>query len=175
MKKNQMMPGLFLVMLLFITSCSQQEGLAPKSNNSNQPVSSQEESASTTNTQPIENQPGSVTKGKLVESSLTNTVKADGAEFQFKIKNSLDHPLTLHFKTIQPYDYILKSSNGTVVKQLSKEQQNPKLPSEEFLKPKGELIYTETIKNLPKGTYSITFILLAKEEPAKVSLKFTIH
>ncbi|WHY67055.1 BsuPI-related putative proteinase inhibitor [Neobacillus sp. SuZ13] len=173
--KNLIMPGLFLVMLLFITSCSQQEGLDPKSNNSNQPMSSQEESASTTNTQSIENQPGTVTKGKLVESSLTYSVKSDGIEFHFKVKNSLDHPQTLHFKTLQRYDYILKSSNGTVVKQLSKEQPNPKLPSEEFLKPKGELNYTGTIKNLSKGAYSITFILLAKEEPAKVSLKFTIH
>ena len=169
--------GLFLIILLFISSCSQKEEIVTKTTDSSasEPASTIEEQEGSTIAPPVENQPVAVSKGKLVESSLDYIENAGGVQFNFKIKNNIDHPLTLHFKTTQRYDYILRDENSKIIKQLSKEQTYFKLPGQEFFKPNGEIQYKETIKDLPKGSYSITFIFMAKEEPSKVTMKFTIN
>jgi TolA-binding protein len=123
--------------------------------------------------QELEDQ-GNATNDEALQPNLQYSQKDGQIEFTFSIKNQIGHLFTYHFSSTQRYDYIIKDANGNILRQLSKEQTFLKLPGSEPIQPNAELIFTELIDSLPKGTYFATFVLLAKEGKPKATLQFEI-
>jgi hypothetical protein len=172
---------LFLIPFLLISGCSINEESSETNTNKEQPPRSEEERKANTvpaeqkKTPPRQEDPGTVvqTEGSFqphLEYKESNGI----VEFTFSVKNQTGHPFTYRFNTTQRYDYIIKNSNGEIIKQLSKEQTFKKLPAAEFIKPNGALLFKESIGPLPKGTYHATFVLTAKEWQPKETITFKI-
>lgn len=168
--------GIAFFLLLFLVSCS---GTSEHSEKQSDPGPSRQTSveqkgdASSKKTIPDPSNE-TIQKEKVLEPTLTYVEKNGTVEFVFTVKNLTEHLLNYHFPTTKRYDYIIKNREGTFYKQFSKEQSFIKLPSTEPLKPHASFYYKETIGPLPKGSYTATFILTAKEAQPKATITFMI-
>lgn len=98
-------------------------------------------------------------------------------KFNFNIKNQTEHVVTYHFNTSQTFDYIIKNSEGNVVKQYSKGRMFAQHTSSVNVKQGDTLNYSDTIEGLAKGTYTITIWLTAHDAnpQPKVTKTFEVH
>ncbi|MEH7436131.1 BsuPI-related putative proteinase inhibitor [Neobacillus drentensis] len=150
-------------------STTKEEVTSTKGNQNTPPKS--DDTAQTT--QEWEDQ-GTTTNDEAFQPTLQYLQKDGQIEFTFSIKNKIGHLFTYHFSSTQRYDYTIRDTNGNILRQLSKEQTYLKLPGSEPIQPNAELIFTELIDSLPKGTYYATFVLLAKEGKPKATLQFEV-
>jgi|GEM_PF-3029853 hypothetical protein len=111
--------------------------------------------------------------GKM-EPSITYKEKNGQLIFTFTIKNQTAHLYNFRFESSQQLDYVIKGKDSPFIKQYSKEHTFSKMPTSAPIKPGGTLSYDVTVTGLPKGDYTITFILTDKELKPKATLSFTV-
>ncbi|WP_186579853.1 BsuPI-related putative proteinase inhibitor [Aquibacillus kalidii] len=97
----------------------------------------------------------------------------DIANFVFQVKNSSDFMFTFHFDSGKQFQYQIRDENGKVIRE-SDSTSSSKLPSEYPLKPGGAISHKISIKGLNPGSYTVTFVLNAKEIQPKAGLKFKV-
>ncbi|WP_157967317.1 MULTISPECIES: BsuPI-related putative proteinase inhibitor [Paraliobacillus] len=93
----------------------------------------------------------------------------------FTITNESTNMFTFHFASTRHFSYQIKNKDGQVVQESPKDNQSPKLPSTFPVKPGGHISYEVSIDMLPKGDYTIQFVLLAKEIQPKLMLEFHVN
>ncbi|WP_400243537.1 BsuPI-related putative proteinase inhibitor [Niallia sp. JL1B1071] len=109
-----------------------------------------------------------------MEASISYTQEEDSLNFVFQVTNNAKHPFTFHFDTMQQYAYTIRKADGELVKVL-KTSSYKQLPSTVFVKPGGSAMYEFSVEKLPTGSYTITFVFLAKELGLKKSFDFSIE
>ncbi|WP_085521141.1 BsuPI-related putative proteinase inhibitor [Tuberibacillus sp. Marseille-P3662] len=120
-------------------------------------------------------QSGGIVAGR-VEPSLSYKQSGDGAKVTFSLKNQTEHIVTYHFNTSQRFDYIIKSQDGQIVKQYSKDRMFNQVLGTEKLKQGETMTYHTTIDDLSSGTYTLKFWLVSNESPQpEKSITLQVH
>lgn len=109
-----------------------------------------------------------------VEPTLTYDQQEKDSIFHFQLKNQTEHIVTYHFPTSQRFDYVIKTADGIIVKQFSKNHLFTQVLGGLKLKQAETADFTATVSGLKPGQYTISFWLTAKEDQPKVKLSFTI-
>lgn len=117
-------------------------------------------------------------QGRPIDSQIVPTlsIKQNKSDitFTFSLANHTSHIKTYHFNTSQTYDYTIKNQHGKTIRRYSKGRMFAQHTSTVHVKKGASLSFNGTIKDLPKGGYTMTIWLTANKEHPKVSQQFTV-
>jgi Intracellular proteinase inhibitor len=113
----------------------------------------------------------------LLKADKSTYAPGEPITLTLEVPNRGPHPVTLHFRSDQRYDIVIRDSQGREVWRWSAEQMFAQVLGEEILPPgSAALTYGVTLRErLAPGRYTVVGIIPAEGGPISASLDLTIR